>query len=385
MSKIVNGLDDLYKKYFQNTNYKIGDSFDNVKSNMTGEDWDLSQKLLDYYGQQTNLTNNYNKYNENVDRDKYINMQKNAIAYEKAKKYLPQYLKSQGLGGLGQSQTSMIQARNNYNNLQNTVKNQANLRKDELFNNYQLNLDNLNRNASIDMDSIKDKYDAVRDNLAETERSNVDVRFNKLLSSDEKISKSDYEDLKSYVDGLKESIGIDNYNQFLAQLKNYEPYIRSDEEQKTYDNNSIIQKFQVGLGDTDKNTLLNQLKNNGGVNVHGTYGGGFTLDNSDLKIKEGDDGITLEEFVRRSTKHGSSGLNSGEYGWFGSENDHSTAIGKLATNGELANGTIVDTNKGEGQNMWIYLNGRFYELENKNEVVKNLSYNEMRNQGAFII
>lgn len=352
MSKIVSSLDDLYKKYFQGSNYKIGDSFDNVKTNMTGEDWDLSQKLLDYYGQQNNLTNDYNKYNENVDKEKYINMQKNAIAYEKAKKYLPQYLKSQGLGGLGQSQSSIIQARNNYNNLQNTVKNQADLRKDELFNNYQLNLDNLNRNASIDMDSIKDKYDAVRDNLAGTESSNVDIRFNNLLSSDEKISKSEYEALKSYVDGLKESVGIDNYNQLLSQLKNYEPYIRNDEEQKTYDNNTTLEKYKTGVNLND------------GINIHEKYGGDFSLDNNmKIKIKDGDNGISLEEFVRRSTKHGNEGLNEGEAGWFGSENDHSTAIGKLASKGELANGTIVDTNKGKGQNMWIYFNGRFYQIE----------------------
>lgn len=376
MSKIVNGLDDLYKKYFQGTNYKIGDSFNNIKNNMTSEDWDLSQKLLDYYGQQNNLTNNYNKYNENVDREKNINMQKNAIAYEKAKKYLPEYLKSQGLGGLGQSQSSVIQARNNYNNLQNTIKNQANLRKDELFNNYQTNLENLNQNASIDMDSIRDKYDAVRDRLAADEKTNIDLRFNNLIAEDEKISKADYETLKSYADGLKESIGADNYNQLLSQLRSYEPYIRNDEDQKTYDNNSVVQKFDVGLSDSDKNILLNQLKNNGGINVHGTYGGGFTLDDSKLKIKDGDNGISLDEFVRRSTKHGKDGLNEGEAGWFGSENNDTTAIGKLASNGELANGTIVDTNKGNGQNMWIFLNGRFYQIEKDENKGTMLLYNK---------
>ena len=47
----------------------------------------------------------------------------------------------------------------------------------------------------------------------------------------------------------------------------------------------------------------------------------------------------------------------------GTERLDAQMIALAGVEGRIKDGTIVDTNKGSGQNMWIYLNGRFYQIE----------------------
>ena len=114
-------LNELYKKYFQSTDYKVGDSFESVKENMSAEDYDTSQKLLNYYSQQNSLADQYNYSNKVVEQERNKALQENSIAKEKTMKYLPEYLKLQGMGGLGLSESSIISANNNYRNQRNQV------------------------------------------------------------------------------------------------------------------------------------------------------------------------------------------------------------------------------------------------------------------------
>ena len=85
-------LNELYKKYFQSTDYKVGDSFESVKENMSAEDYDTSQKLLNYYSQQNSLADQYNYSNKVVEQERNKALQENSIAKEKTMKYLPEYL-----------------------------------------------------------------------------------------------------------------------------------------------------------------------------------------------------------------------------------------------------------------------------------------------------
>ena len=137
-----------------------------------------------------------------------------------------------------------------------------------------------------------------------------------------------------------------------SMLDGYKKAVRSEGEQKDLENSQAYNKYKTGVGVED------------GVKVSSGYGGGFSLAPGEkIKIIDGDEGIGVDEFYRRANISGSGGLNGGETGFMGSEKHDSISIAELAKSGKIRNGTIVDTNKGNGQKLWIYLNGKFYRIE----------------------
>lgn len=344
-------LNELASKYGI-SNYIPGQSFDTHKNKMSAEDYETSQKLLNYYTNQKTLTDDFNYNTEKVNQNRDRTLQENAVSKEMTMKYLPEYLKLQGMGGLGVSESAVISANNDFRNARNTINADAESQKADLLKNYQDNMSVLDNGSTDDVKTIGEKYSKIRENLANDESTIIETQFQNMIGSDGKISQGDLDSLKSYVKGLKETIGEENVERLEIQLKGYSPYVRSDAQQDTHDKEVTLENYRTGVGIGD------------GVKVHDTYGGGYTLsDNMKIKIKDGDEGISLQEFIDRSGKSGSGGLNHGEAGWFGSEKKDSKSIAALAQKGQLSNGTIVDTNAGDGQNMWVYLNGRFYKIE----------------------
>lgn len=342
-------LNELAKKY-KLVNYMPGQSFDSVKDSMSAEDYETSQKLLNYYTNQQTLTNDFNYNNQNIEKNRKQQLQENAISKEMTMKYLPDYLKLQGMGGLGVSESAVISANNDFRNARSTINADAELQKADLLKNYQENIVNLDAGATSETDTIRNKYEQIRSDLANDESVVIESRFQNLIGSDGKISEEDYQQLETYINGLKESVGNENVQKLQVQLKQYSPYVRTQAEQDVHNKNMILEQYRSGVGKND------------GIRISSRFGGGFTLsDNMKIKIK--DDGISLQDFIDRSKKSGKDGLNYWEAGAWGSEKDKSKAIAEAARKGDLANGTIVDTNNGKGQKMWIYLNGRFYRIE----------------------
>ena len=344
-------LNELATKYGL-SNYMPGQSFDNIKDKMSAEDYETSQKLMNYYTNQKSLTNDFNYNSEKVEQDRNRSLQENAVSKEMAMKYLPEYLKLQGMGGLGVSESSVISANNDFRNARNTINADAESRKADLLKNYQETMNAYDIGSTEELNTIGDKYRNIRENLANDESTTIETKFQGLIGSDGRISKDDYDDLLEHVKELKETIGEENVLRLQNQIKGYESYVRNDKQQETIDNSNTLENYKTGVGTSD------------GVKVHDTYGGGYSLSGDmKIKIKDGDEGISLQEFIDRASKSGSGGLNHGEAGWFGSEKKDSKSIADLAKKGELKDGTIVDTNAGDGQNMWVYLNGRFYKIE----------------------
>jgi len=267
-------LNELYKKYFQSTDYKVGDSFESVKKNMSAEDYDTSQKLLNYYSQQNSLADQYNYSNKVVEQERNKALQENSIAKEKTMKYLPEYLKLQGMGGLGLSESSIISANNNYRNQRNTINANADSQKADLLEKYNANINTLDQNAISDSDSIRAKYQAIRDeeilgqynnfvellnnggfnnmdevngaynaikgNLTDAQRVNAE---NQIASFDSKLQKQQTDQL---------------YNNFVDKL-NYGEFNTTEELENYY--NSVKDKFD----DTQKSILQDKIdyyKNN---------------------------------------------------------------------------------------------------------------------------
>lgn len=450
----------------------------------------------EYYDEQAeNLLANYATAQEALDKSKRNSQQTSSITYDKLKKYLPTQIKAQGLGGLGVSETTMLQAQTNYANEMGEIEraysedsaNLASNKADDMTNleKYRQDaLDNVNdtydsiartreSNArlgasadmsayktavettqknnydnalnSIDYSGIYDQaemnafvekfrgtvsdeqfislvsrgesvvsanskgrtdaeqegvYDVVladiekldytsqsdmdayiegfrgkvsesqlnqlfiegqakvrsnvkslNDSNAAGEATNIEVKFETMLGSDGKISQSDYEELVAMADAIGAKYGATYRTSLDSTLEGYKMYIRSASEQESADREDYLNQWKTGVDGTQ-------------VTIHSDYGGGFSLsEGMKVKIKDGDTGMSLDTFATKAEKSGGDGLNSGEAGWFGSEKKDSKAIAKLAKEGKLANGTIVDTNAGDGTKYWVYINGYFYRVE----------------------
>lgn len=198
---------------------------------------------------------------------------------------------------------------------------------------------------------VRSNVKSLNDSNAAGEATNIEVKFETMLGSDGKISQSDYEELVAMADAIGAKYGA-TYRTYLdSTLEGYKMYIRSASEQESADREDYLNQWKTGVDGTQ-------------VTIHSDYGGGFSLsEGMKVKIKDGDTGMSLDTFATKAEKSGGDGLNSGEAGWFGSEKKDSKAIAKLAKEGKLANGTIVDTNAGSGTKYWVYINGYFYRVE----------------------
>lgn len=147
--------------------------------------WNVGKNLYDYYLQ--GLNDEQNRANEEENRNKYYDeqlesmlgeytasrdaldkskrqQQQNAsITLDKLKKYLPTQIKSQGLGGLGVSESTMLQAYNNYNNDMGAIESDYQANKTSLEvgeNNAKNTLENYRQDA---LQKIAEKYGAAAD------------------------------------------------------------------------------------------------------------------------------------------------------------------------------------------------------------------------------
>ncbi len=88
------------------------------------------------------LLANYGTAQDALDKSKRQSQQNASITLDKLKKYLPTQIKAQGLGGLGVSESSMLQAYNNYNSDMGAIESGYQENKSNLDTNY-----NTNKNA----------------------------------------------------------------------------------------------------------------------------------------------------------------------------------------------------------------------------------------------
>lgn len=450
----------------------------------------------EYYDEQAeNLLANYATAQEALDKSKRNSQQTSSITYDKLKKYLPTQIKAQGLGGLGVSETTMLQAQTNYANEMGEIERAYSEDSANLASNKADDMTNLEKYRQDALDSVNETYDSIartrednarlgasadmsayktavettqknnydnalnsidysgiydqaemnafiekfrgtvsdeqfaslvlrgesvvsanskgrtdaeqegvydaaladiekldytsqsdmdayiegfrgkvsesqlnqlfiegqakvrsnvkslNDSNAAGEATNIEVKFETMLGSDGKISQSDYEELVAMADAIGAKYGATYRTSLNSTLEGYKMYIRSASEQESVDREDYLNQWKTGVDGTQ-------------VTIHSDYGGGFSLsEGMKVKIKDGDTGMSLDTFATKAEKSGSGGLNSGEAGLFGSEKKDSKAIAKLAKEGKLANGTIVDTNAGDGTKYWVYINGYFYRVE----------------------
>lgn len=203
-------LGELAKKY-NLANYIPGKSFESVKNNMSAEDYETSQKLLNYYANQESITDDYNYNNNIIEQNQKKTLQENAISKELAMKYLPEHLKLQGMGGLGVSESAVISANNDFRNARNTINADAEMRKNELLKNYQDSMRTLDENSTTETQSIRDKYQAIFEENSATKLANLEtLLIDKLSTMNQdnqgRISKEDKEKLKEMINNSRDEM-----------------------------------------------------------------------------------------------------------------------------------------------------------------------------------
>lgn len=192
---------------------------------MSDVDWAIGSNLYNSYLTGQNLENSYNSskneleqnYGQSVealDKSKRNSQQAASITLDKLKKYLPTQIKAQGLGGLGVSESSMLQAYNDYNNRMGAIESDYNANKSTLDANRESTLSELERayldnktnlgiSAGEQSQNIFDKY------LADYKAEQSEL-YNQALYALESSGYSTEEELTSFLNQYRGVLNNEN-------------------------------------------------------------------------------------------------------------------------------------------------------------------------------
>jgi hypothetical protein len=337
-------LGELAKKY-NLANYIPGQSFESVKNNMSAEDYETSQKLLNYYANQESITDDYNYNNNIIEQNQKKTLQENAISKELAMKYLPEHLKLQGMGGLGVSESAVISANNDFRNARNTINADAEMRKNELLKNYQDSMRTLDENSTTETQSIRDKYFAREEEEREQQKAAIDYHFHT-----EMLTNPDYftEDGTKLTEDGKNKIReyLDNNKGVLGGL--HDTYMQELDTYAVYTNKERLEKEEA-----ERKELENQ-------NMAYSLGGSGTGVSADA-AQESDFG-SYHDTGKTGTK----------------QSAMVDKILNMAKRGEIQDGTYIDFNYGAGWvyntgSVWVYYGGKFYPTTYSRNDAMNMS------------
>lgn len=206
----------------------------------------------EYNKNQAELLKNYQSSASSLEKSKNQSLQSASITYDKLKKYLPTQIKAQGLGGLGVSESTMLQAHNNYAAQTGDIKNQYNANKTALEENYSTNKSSLETAHENNIATLENQKLA-----SDTERkTTLDQSLADLLT----YYNSDMQGLKTDVGAITQKFF--NQNKELQQ-GNYEDLaslISGD--LKTEDLETFIQRIDSADIDDNQKALLKTLATN---------------------------------------------------------------------------------------------------------------------------
>lgn len=252
-----NGENDFLEWYKTNYGVDYNPSIGfSRREGMNDGVWGVGRNLYNYYTQ--GLDDERNKANEEANRNKYYDeqlesmlgeyassrealdkskrqSQQNAsITLDKLKKYLPTQIKSQGLGGLGVSESTMLQAYNNYNNDMGAIESDYQANKTSLDvgeNNAKNTLENYRQDA---LQKIAEKYGTAADaRQAEAGRTSENVfaayeaqvkaqlerRMQEVQSSINQSTSTSIDELMGYIKGLDGKIDKEDYDGLVSSAQ----------------------------------------------------------------------------------------------------------------------------------------------------------------------
>ena len=199
---------ELAKKYGIE-NYTLGQDFNSHKGKMSASDYDLSNKLLNYYNQEKAAIDQHNAAVQKIDDNTKKQIEDAQINRTKATHYLQNYNNANGLGGLGMAQSSLIDLYSNYQNQRAGIMGQADSSKLDLENKFNTNSNTLHNQYLGDVNEQKEEY-------SEVAFANTNIELNNMLvgmiGADGKVSESDMEKINKWAEEKKnELVGRDLY------------------------------------------------------------------------------------------------------------------------------------------------------------------------------
>lgn len=249
-----------------------------------------------YYDEQLEtLLGEYSASREALDKSKRQSQQNASITLDKLKKYLPTQIKAQGLGGLGVSESTMLQAYNNYNNDMGAIESDYQANKTSLDTGETAAKNTLENYRQDALKAIADKYNAAADarraeagqtssgifsayetqvreqmrqafedaysTISGNTSTSVDEIMNYVQQFKGKISDSDYQTLAQYANtvaknNLEAKQQADRENAYMVAQATVEELIADgsfDEARKYLDNNKDI------LGENVYNSYITSL------------------------------------------------------------------------------------------------------------------------------
>lgn len=187
---------NLYNSYLtgQNLENSYNSSKGEVENNYAAQSealkniYEQSVSRLDelYQAEIEKLQQNYGMSVDSLDTSKRNSQQAASITLDKLKKYLPTQIKAQGLGGLGVSESSMLQAYNDYNNTMGEIEGSYNANRaslDASYNDSKSALDTTRSSgvsdASLEYQKNQSALDTNRNSaLSELERAYLENKTN---------------------------------------------------------------------------------------------------------------------------------------------------------------------------------------------------------------
>ena len=232
---------ELAKKYGIK-NYTLGQDFNMHKGKMSAADYDLSNKLLNYYNQEKSAIGQHNAAVQKIDANAKKQIEDAQINRTKAAHYLQNYNKANGLGGLGVAQSSLIDLYNNYQNQRADIMGQANSNKLDLENTFNTTSNALHKQYLGEVDEQKEEYSSV---AYENIYADLISKLEDITGSDGKVNEADMEDLKNWAEEKKKDLYGTELYQFEKDLESIK--VRTDTEQfnKSYEKVDKLKQVEL--------------------------------------------------------------------------------------------------------------------------------------------
>lgn len=287
-NKAYNDLMDTTRNQYDSQIAGAQTEYDTNSKNLLDNYNRNSATAKDIYDRSTaELLENYGTAQSVLDKNKRQSQQNASITLDKLKKYLPTQVKAQGLGGLGVSESTMLQAYNNYNSDMGAIESDYQDRKSDLEANYNTSKNSYDTSYQETQGRLDEAYGSGQANLDNTfaarkgsleaaKSSAVDTLAQQLTNTLSTL-KQNYDKgvfdvardengnllvdnvLKEYAARLSEEQGI-NYATALEAIRQA-VYTTGDEM------NAFVEQYRGKVTDEQFNALLQEGVNRANVNA----------------------------------------------------------------------------------------------------------------------
>ena len=182
------------------------------KSGMSDVDWDIGSSLYDTYLKDKQRKSDYESRVSALDKSKMQSQQNASITLDKLKKYLPTQIKAQGLGGLGVSESSLLNAYNSYSSDMGAIENDYQDRKSSLEEAYAQ--DNL-QSWQTSKDSVSGIFDGYKTQFENNQKQAYQDAYNTVSQSSEK----DESAILKYIEQFRNRLSDSDFITLTQQAK----------------------------------------------------------------------------------------------------------------------------------------------------------------------